>query len=655
MDEPESSGALTLASRENLDNLIWIVNCNLQRLDGPVRGNGKIIQELEALFRGAGWNVIKVIWGSDWDELLAKDDKGLLLKRMEEAVDGDYQKYSVEPGSYTRKHFFGKYPELLEMVNHMTDDQIHKLLRGGHDPMKVYAAYKAAVEHKGAPTVILAKTVKGYGLGEAGEGRNITHQQKKLNERELREFRTRFDIPLPDEEVVETPFYRPPLDSPETQYLLTRRKKLNGFVPERKVRAKPLEVPVDSEYTEFYKGTGGHSMSTTMAAVRLLTKLLRHEGIGKRIVPIIPDEARTFGMDSLFRQIGIYSPKGQLYEPVDSETLLFYNELKDGQILEEGITEAGSMSSFIAAGTAYANLGVNMIPFYFYYSMFGFQRIGDLIWAAADSKSKGFLLGATAGRTTLNGEGLQHQDGHSHLLASTIPTLLAYDAAFAYEIAVIIKDGMRRLYADGEESFYYLTLYNESYEMPAMPDGAEEGILKGLYKVKPASKGKKYKAHLFGSGPILREALRAQDVLAEQFDVSADVWSATSYKLLRGDALRTKRWNMLHPTAAPKQSYLESILHNEEGVFIAVSDYMKMVPDQIAPWVPGGLMTLGTDGFGRSDTRANLRRFFEVDAELTTIAALYALHQKEAFPAKVVEEAIRKLGIDPEKPFPFYR
>jgi pyruvate dehydrogenase E1 component len=654
MDEPESSGALTLASRENLDNLVWVVNCNLQRLDGPVRGNGKIIQELEALFRGAGWNVIKVIWGSDWDPLLAKDDKGLLLKRMEEAVDGDYQKYSVEPGSYTRKHFFGKYPELLEMVNHMSDDQIHKLLRGGHDPMKVYSAYKAAVEHKGAPTVILAKTVKGYGLGEAGEGRNITHQQKKLNERELREFRTRFDIPLPDEEVVETPFYRPPLDSPETEYLLERRKQLNGFVPERKVRAQPLNVPADSEYTEFYKGSGGHSMSTTMAAVRLLTKLLRHEGIGKRIVPIIPDEARTFGMDSLFRQIGIYSSKGQLYEPVDSETLLFYNELKDGQILEEGITEAGSMSSFIAAGTAYANLGVNMVPFYFYYSMFGFQRIGDLIWAAADSKSKGFLLGATAGRTTLNGEGLQHQDGHSHLLASTIPTLLTYDAAFAYEIAVIIKDGMRRLYAEGEESFYYLTLYNESYEMPAMPEGAEEGILKGLYKVKPATKGKKYKAHLFGSGPILREALRAQEVLAEQFDVSADVWSATSYKLLRGDALRTKRWNMLHPTAVPKKSYLESVLGNEEGVYIAVSDYMKMVPDQVAPWIPGGLMTLGTDGFGRSDTRANLRRFFEVDAELTTLATLYALHLKEAFPARVVEEAIRKLGIDPEKPFPFY-
>ena len=560
----------------------------------------------------------------------------------------------MEPGSYTRKHFFGKYPELLEMVNHMTDDQIRKLLRGGHDPMKVYAAYKTAVEHKGAPTVILAKTVKGYGLGEAGEGRNITHQQKKLNERELREFRSRFDIPLPDEEVVETPFYRPPLDSPETQYLLERRKQLRGFVPERKVRAKPLRVPEAADYEEFLKGSGDHSMSTTMATVRILTKLLRHEEIGKRIVPIIPDEARTFGMDSLFRQIGIYSPKGQLYEPVDRETLLYYNEAKDGQILEEGITEAGAMSSFTAAGTSYVHLGVNMIPFYFYYSMFGFQRIGDLIWAAADSKAKGFLLGATAGRTTLNGEGLQHQDGHSHLLASTIPTLLTYDAAFAYEIAAIVKDGLRRLYAEGEEYFYYLTLYNESYPMPAMPEGAEEGILKGLYKIKPATRGKKYKAHIFGSGPLLREALRAQEILAEQFDVAADVWSATSYKLLRGDVLRTKRWNMLHPTAPPKLSYLESVLQNEEGVFVAVSDYMKMVPDQIAPWVPGGLTTLGTDGFGRSDTRPNLRRFFEVDAELSAVATLYALHQKEAFPASVVEEAIKKLDVDPEKPFPFY-
>jgi pyruvate dehydrogenase E1 component len=537
MDEPEASGALSLAGREYLDNLIWVVNCNLQRLDGPVRGNSKIIQELEALFRGAGWNVIKVVWGSNWDPLLEADEKGLLIKRMEETVDGDYQKYSVEPGSYTRKHFFGKYPELLEMVNHLTDDQIHKLLRGGHDPKKVYTAYRAAVEHRGAPTVILAKTVKGYGLGEAGEGRNVTHQQKKLNERELREFRARFDIPLADEEVVETPFYRPPLDSPETQYVLERRKQLGGFLPQRKVRAPALNLPDPSNYAELCKGSGQHAMSTTMAMVRLLSKLLRHEEIGKHIVPIIPDEARTFGMDALFRQVGIYSPKGQLYDPVDRETLLYYNEAKDGQILEEGITEAGSMSSFIAAGTAYANLGINMIPFYFYYSMFGFQRIGDLMWAAGDNRTKGFLLGATAGRTTLNGEGLQHQDGHSHILASTIPTLLTYDPGFAYEVAIIIKDGLRRLYAEGEEYFYYLTLYNENYEMPAMPEGVEQGILKGLYKFKAAPRGKRHKAHILGSGPLVREALRAQEILAEQFDVSADVWSATSYKLLRGEAL----------------------------------------------------------------------------------------------------------------------
>jgi pyruvate dehydrogenase E1 component len=605
------------------------------------------------LFRGAGWNVIKVIWGSDWDPLLADDD-GLLVKRMEEAVDGDYQKYSVEPGSYTRKHFFGKYPQLLERVNHFTDDQIRKLLRGGHDPEKVYAAYKAAVDRRDSPTVILAKTVKGYGLGEAGEGRNVTHQQKKLNERELREFRSRFDIPLADEEVVETPFYRPPLDSQETQYVLERRKQLGGFVPQRKVKAPALNLPAASDYAEFLKGSGQHAMSTTMAMVRLLSKLLRHEEIGRRVVPIIPDEARTFGMDALFRQIGIYSPKGQLYEPVDRETLLYYNEVKDGQILEEGITEAGAMSSFIAAGTAYANLGLNMIPFYFYYSMFGFQRIGDLMWAAGDSKAKGFLLGATAGRTTLNGEGLQHQDGHSHILASTIPTLLTYDPCFAYEIAVIIRDGLKRLYADGEQYFYYLTLYNESYEMPEMPEGAEQGILKGLYRLQAATRGKSHKAHIFGSGPLLREALRAQEILAQHFDVSADVWSATSYKLLRGDALRVRRWNMLHPTAPRKQSFLETTLQNEEGVFVAVSDYMKIVPDQIAPWVPGGLATLGTDGFGRSDTRPNLRRFFEVDAELTVIATLYALYQKGSLASETVDAAIRKLGVDPEKPFPFY-
>ncbi|HEY7167698.1 MAG TPA: pyruvate dehydrogenase (acetyl-transferring), homodimeric type [Candidatus Binatia bacterium] len=654
MDEPESSGALSLASRENLDNLIWVVNCNLQRLDGPVRGNGKIIQELESIFRGAGWNVIKVIWGSDWDPLLKADESGLLLKRMEEAVDGDYQKYSVEPGSYTRKHFFGKYPKLLELVNNLSDDQIHKLLRGGHDPAKVYAAYRAAVEHTGSPTVILAKTVKGYGLGEAGEGRNVTHQQKKLNERELREFRSRFDIPLADEEVVETPFYRPPVDSRETQYVLERRKDLGGFLPQRTVKAPALKLPDANEYTEFLKGSGQHTMSTTMGMVRLLTKLLRHEELGKRIVPIIPDEARTFGMDSLFRQIGIYSPKGQLYEPVDRETLLYYNESKDGQILEEGITEAGAMSSFIAAGTAYANLGINLVPFYFYYSMFGFQRIGDLMWAAGDSKAKGFLFGATAGRTTLNGEGLQHQDGHSHILASTIPTLLTYDPGFAYEVAVIVREGLRRLYAEGEEYFYYLTLYNENYEMPEMPAGAEPGILKGLYRFKAAPNGKQYKAHIFGSGPLVREALRAQDMLANDFGVSADVWSATSYKLLRGEALRVKRWNMLHPTAPKKQSYVESTLQNEEGAFVAVSDYMKMVPDQIAPWVPGGLMSLGTDGFGRSDTRPSLRRFFEVDAELIVVATLYALYEKGSIAGDTVQKAIQRLRIDPDKSFPFY-
>ncbi|HKS38843.1 MAG TPA: pyruvate dehydrogenase (acetyl-transferring), homodimeric type [Verrucomicrobiae bacterium] len=651
-DEPESLGALTLASRENLDNLIWVVNCNLQRLDGPVRGNGKVIQELEAAFRGAGWNVIKVIWGSDWDDLLAKDTRGLLLRRMEECVDGDYQKYSVEPGSYTRKHFFGKYPGLLAMVNHLTDDQIRKLLRGGHDTRKVYAAYKAAIEHKGRPTVILAKTVKGYGLGEAGEGRNISHQQKKLNEKELREFRARFNIPISDEEIVDTPFYRPPLDSPEMKYLLERRKALGGFLPRRKVEAAPLKVPPLSGFAEFLKGSGRTEASTTMAFVRLLGHLLRNKEIGKRIVPIIPDEARTFGLDALFREIGIYSHKGQLYDPVDSKSLLYYHETKDGQILEEGITEAGSMSSFIAAGTAYASHAVNMIPFFIYYSMFGFQRIGDLMWLAGDIKARGFLLGATAGRTTLNGEGLQHEDGHSLLLASTIPTLLTYDPAFAFEIAVIIQDGMRRMYQDGEDVFYYLTLYNENYAMPPMPEGVEQGILKGLYKFKPGSGGKKHTAHIFGSGPIIRSALKAQEILAERYNVSADVWSATNYKQLRSDALRAARWNMLHPTDPPQKSYVEALLEKEKGVFVAVSDFMKIVPEQIAPWVPGGLTTLGTDGFGRSDTRENLRRFFEVDAECTVIATLYALAQKGNIPRETVAKAIKDLKVDPEKAFP---
>ena len=651
-DEPETLGALTLASRENLDNLIWVVNCNLQRLDGPVRGNGKIIQELEAAFRGAGWNVVKVIWGSDWDELLAKDAKGLLLKRMEEAVDGDYQKYSVEPGSHTRKHFFGKYPGLLSMVNHLTDDQIRKLLRGGHDTQKVYAAYSAAVGHKGQPTVILAKTVKGYGLGEAGEGRNISHQQKKLNEKELREFRERFNIPISDEDIVDTPFYRPPPDSPESKYLLERREALGGFLPRREVKAEPLKVPPLSSFAEFVKGSGRTEASTTMAFVRLLSHLLRDRNIGNRIVPIIPDEARTFGLDALFREIGIYSHKGQLYEPVDSKSLLYYHEAKDGQILEEGITEAGLMSSFIAAGTAYASHAINMIPFFIYYSMFGFQRIGDLMWLAGDMKAKGFLLGATAGRTTLNGEGLQHEDGHSLLLASTIPTLLTYDPAFAYEIAVIVQDGMRRMYQEGEEIFYYLTLYNENYAMPPMPAGVEQGILNGLYKFKPGPAGKQHKAHLFGSGPMIHSALEAQDILAERYDVSADVWSATNYKQLRTDGLRVQRWNIFHPTEPPRKSYVETELEKEKGVFVAVSDFMKIVPEQIAPWVPGGLTTLGTDGFGRSDTRERLRRFFEVDAECTVIAALHALAQKGRVPRETVAKAIKDLGIDPEKAVP---
>ncbi|MBI3417190.1 MAG: pyruvate dehydrogenase (acetyl-transferring), homodimeric type [Verrucomicrobia bacterium] len=650
-DEPETLGQLALAARENLDNLVWVVNCNLQRLDGPVRGNGKIIQELEGVFRGAGWNVIKVIWGTDWDDLLKADTSGLLLKRMEETVDGEFQKYSVEPGSYTRKHFFGKYPELLKLVNHLTDDQIRKLLRGGHDTRKMYAAYKAAMDHKGGPTVILAKTIKGYGLGEAGEGRNITHQQKKLNEKELREFRARFEIPVSDEEIAEMPFYRPPLDSAEMKYLLERRKALGGFVPKRVVKAEALQIPPLEKLASFLKGTGKSEVSTTKAFVQLLSSLLRDKTIGRNIVPIIPDEARTFGMDGLFREIGIYSPKGQLYEPVDKASLLYYHEAKDGQILEEGINEAGSMASFLAAGTAYANYGVHMIPFFIYYSMFGFQRVGDQIWLAGDIRAKGFLLGATSGRTTLNGEGLQHQDGHSLLHASTVPNLVAYDPAFGYEIAVIVQDGMRRMYQAGEDIFYYLTLHNENLAMPAMPPGVEAGILKGLYKFKPGPDGLKHKAQIFGSGSIILSALKAQEILAERYAVSADVWSATSYKQLRNDALGCQRWNMLHPTATPQKSYLEETLAKENGVFVAVSDNMKAVADQIAPWVPGGLMTLGTDGFGRSDTRANLRRFFEVDAESTVIATLYALSRKGAVPARLVEQAMKDLKVNPEKAF----
>jgi pyruvate dehydrogenase E1 component len=675
-DEPESLGAITLAARENLDNIIWVVNCNLQRLDGPVRGNGKIIQELEGLFRGAGWNVIKVIWGTQWDEIIARDKSGLLLKRMEECVDGDFQKYVVEPGSYTRKHFFGKYPELLELVNHLTDDQIRKLLRGGHDARKVYAAYKAASEHKGQPTVILAKTVKGYGLGEAGEGKNISHQQKKMNEKELREFRERFKIPISDDVIAETPFYRPAPDSVETKYLLERRQALGGFLPARKVKPVVLDVPKLDCFAEFLKGSNSE-ISTTTAFGNVLRILLRQKGISRSIVPIIPDEARTFGLDAFFREIGIYSPKGQLYEPVDSNSLLYYHEAKDGQILEEGITEAGSMASFIASGTSYATHGVPTIPFYIYYSMFGPQRVGDLFWLAGDIRAKGFLLGATSGRTTLNGEGLQHQDGHSLLHASTIPTCLPYDPAFGYELAVIIADGLRRMFVENEDIFYYLSLYNENYPMPPMPAGVEDGILKGLYKFKAGpelptrSSGREsapsshqenresqsrltsaatgIKAHILGSGPIIQSALKAQEILAERYGVSADVWSATSYKLLRTDAIRCQRWNMLHPTEPPRKSYVETLLAKEQGAFVAISDNIRTVPDQIAPWVPGGLFTLGTDGFGRSDTRARLRRFFEVDAESTVIGTLYALAEKNLIGRDVVAQAIKDLGVHPDK------
>ena len=647
-DEPESLGAITLAARENLDNIIWVINCNLQRLDGPVRGNGKIIQELEGIFTGAGWNVIKVIWGTEWDDIIKRDKSGLLLKRMDECVDGDYQKYVVEPGSYTRKHFFGKYQELLELVTHLTDEQISKLLRGGHDVRKMYAAYKAATEHKGQPTVILAKTVKGYGLGEAGEGKNISHQQKKMNEKELREFRRRFDIPISDDVIADTPFFRPAPDSEESKYLLARRQALGGFIPARIVKPVTLDVPKADYFAEFFKGSASDA-STTMAFVRLLTILLRHKGVGKNVVPIIPDEARTFGMDALFKDIGIYSSKGQLYEPVDKKSLLYYLEKKDGQILEEGISEAGSMASFIAAGTSYASHGVPMIPFYTYYSMFGPQRVGDQFWLAGDIRAKGFLLGATSGRTSLNGEGLQHQDGHSLLHASTIPTCLPYDPAFGFELAVIIADGLRRMFVEQEDVFYYLALYNENHAQPPMPPGVEEGIVKGLYKFKAGPDGKKIKAHLFGSGSILQSALKAQTILAEKYGVSADVWSATSYKLLRTDALRCQRWNMLHPTQPAKKSYVETLLAKESGAFIAVSDNIRTVPDQIAPWVPGGLFTLGTDGFGRSDTRGRLRRFFGVDVESTVIGTLYALAEKNLVDRKIVAQAIKDFGVDPDQ------
>ena len=655
-DEPETLGAITLASREKIDNLIFVINCNLQRLDGPVRGNGNIVQELEAIFRGAGWNVIKVLWGSDWDPLLAADHEGLLVKRMGEIIDGQWQKYSAESGAYFREQFFGVDPRLTEMACHLSDEQLRKMRLGGHDPQKVYAAYKAAVENEGSPTVILARTIKGYGLGESGEGKNITHQQKKMNEEELRRFRARFGIPISDEDIAEAPFYRPPDDSQEIQYIRKQREKLKGYVPTRVVAVESLKAPGEELFEEFYGGTDGREASTTMVFVRILAKLLRDERIGDLVVPIVPDEARTFGMEPLFRQVGIYSHVGQLYEPVDAANLLFYKEATDGQILEEGITEAGLMSDFIAAGTAYATHGVNTIPFFIFYSMFGFQRIGDLIWAAGDMRTKGFILGGTAGRTTLAGEGLQHQDGNSHLLAYPVPNLISYDPAYAYELAVIIQDGIRRMYEKQEDVFYYLTLMNENYPHPPMSDadGVREGILRGMYRVKASeNQDAKLRAQLFGSGAILNEVLEASRILAEQYNVAADVWSVTSYKELYRDGHEAERWNMLHPSEKPRTPYVTSCVADAPGVFVAASDYVKALPDSISQWLPRQLVSLGTDGFGRSDARAALREFFEVDRRFITLATLVALAREKKIKADVVQKAIKDLGINPEKANPF--
>ena len=647
LDEPESLGAITLASREALDNLIFVVNCNLQRLDGPVRGNSKIIQELEAAFRGAGWNVIKVIWGEDWDPLLAQDHKGLLVQRMEAVPDGQYQLYSAAEGDFIRKDFFGAHPDLAEMVRHHSDEQLKKLRRGGHDPVKVYNAYHAAVNHRGSPTVILAKTIKGYGLGEAGEGRNVTHQQKKLNEEELRYFRSRFGIPISDALIGEAPFYRPADDSEEMRYLRQRRRQLGGYLPARRVSVPIFRPPGDDLYSDLIKGTGDREVATTMVMVHLLGRLLAHAKIGKYIVPIVPDEARTFGMETLFRKVSIYSSLGQRYEPVDRSSLLYYKERKEGQILEEGITEAGAMSSFIAAGTAYANYDFNMLPFFFFYSMFGFQRVGDLIWAAGDIQARGFLLGATSGRTTLAGEGLQHQDGHSHLLALTNPSVRAYDPAFAYEIAVIVRDGLKRMLEDGQNLIYYLTIMNEFYKMPAMPEGVEEGILKGIYKYRTSDNHRaKYKIHLLGSGSILNEALKARALLEEKYGLAADVWSVTSYKNLYEDAMATQRRNMLEPEKAARPCFLEKQMAGEKGIFVAASDYIKALPATIAQWLPGPLVALGTDGYGRSDTREALRDFFQVDARHIAFAALGALLREKRIKPALIRKARKELHID---------
>jgi pyruvate dehydrogenase E1 component len=649
MDEPEATGALALASREGLDNLTFVINCNLQRLDGPVRGNGKVIQELEALFTGAGWEVIKVIWAREWDDLLARDYEGALVEIMNETVDGEWQRYSIESGAYIREHFFGKDPRTLKMVEGMTDEQIKALRRGGHDYKKVFAAYSAATAIGGRPTVILAKTVKGWTLGGGAEARNMTHQKKKLDIEELKKFRDRLELPIPDKSLADAPYFHPGANSPEVKYLLERRKALGGCVPKRIVRAKPLPQPAAKSFTEFETGTGENQMvSTTMAFAKLLRNLLRDKDYGKRVVPIIPDEARTFGMEVLFREVGIYQPFGQKYDPVDSKLVLSYTEKPDGQLLEEGITEAGSTASFTAAGTSYAVHGEPMIPFYIFYSMFGFQRTMDLLWAFGDARGRGFLLGATAGRTTLNGEGLQHEDGHSQLLAAALPNVKAYDPAFAYEVAAIVREGLRRMYIEGEDIFYYLTLYNQDYAMPPKPADVDEGILKGLYPYRAAVTEAKHRAQILGSGVILLQALRAQEILAEKFGVAADVWSATSYLELRRDAMNCERWNRLHPAEPRRVPYVTRVLENAPGPVIAVSDYVKLVPDMVSRWIPRPYVSLGTDGFGRSDTREALRRFFEVDAEHVVVATLASLAQQGQIEPGIVNRAIQEFGIGPD-------
>jgi pyruvate dehydrogenase E1 component len=656
-DEPESLGALTLASREKLDNLIFVVNCNLQRLDGPVRGNGSIIQELEAAFRGAGWNVIKVIWGSGWDELLARDSTGLLLKRMHEVVDGEYQTFRAMNGAYIRKEFFGKYPELLKLVENMTDDEIWGLRRGGHDASKVFNAYKRAVDTKGQPTVILAKTVKGYGLGEIAEGRNTAHQQKKMGEADLIKLRDRFEIPtswISNDSAGHMDLFRPPEDSDELKYVRSRIDAMGGSVPSRKVKRIEIQAPPLEAFHDLLGGSRGREASTTSAFVSILKTLMKHPELGKLIVPIIPDEARTFGMESLFREFGIYASQGQRYKPVDANVLLYYKEMQNGQILEEGITEAGSMASFTAAGSAYATVGVPMIPFFTFYSMFGFQRVGDLCWAFADLRGKGFLMGATAGRTTLLGEGLQHQDGHSPILASVVPTCACYDPAYAFELAVIIQDGIRRMYQEMEDRFYYITVYNENYAQPPMPEDAmtrediRQGILSGIYRYAPAAEGAA-QIQLFGSGSILNEALRAQKILAEKYQIAADVWSVTSYNELRREALGVERWNRLHPSEPARAPHIVKVLEGSQGPIVAATDYIKAVPDQLAPWLHGRLNTLGTDGFGRSENREHLRHFFEISAEAITQTALASLARSGAIDARRAELAIAELGFHPEQ------